>query len=133
MLKAMFISSRTPEGIPNRCPICGADVRIEPSKPSGDAPCPQCGALLWFRNGSVQTKRGISAVSTFVLGLTAMVAIVVGIASIIVVFVSYMGWTGGLGRTEISIIVVLGILLFGRKLPETGRCIGELVVRRSSR
>ena len=62
-----------------------------------------------------------------------MVAIVAGIASIIVVFVSYLGWTGGLGRTEISIIVVLGILLFGRKLPEMGRSFGELVVRRSSR
>lgn len=44
----MNISSRTPEGEPNRCPVCGKAVRIEPSRPPGDAPCPHCGHLLWF-------------------------------------------------------------------------------------
>jgi acyl carrier protein len=44
----MTISSRTPEGSPNRCPVCGADVVLEPSQPFGDAPCPSCGHLLWF-------------------------------------------------------------------------------------
>lgn len=44
----MTISSRTPEGAPNRCPVCGASIRIEPSFPPGDAPCPNCGSLLWF-------------------------------------------------------------------------------------
>ena len=44
----MIISSRTPEGEPNHCPLCGADVRIEPSVLFGDAPCPNCGHLLWF-------------------------------------------------------------------------------------
>ena len=42
------ISSRTPEGEPNRCPLCGADFDLEPSQPSGDAPCPGCGQLLWW-------------------------------------------------------------------------------------
>jgi acyl carrier protein len=42
------ISSRTPEGRPGRCPICEAVVCIEPSGLTGDAPCPQCGQLLWF-------------------------------------------------------------------------------------
>lgn len=41
-------SSRTPEGEPNHCPVCGKEVRIEPSRPPGDAPCPHCGHLLWF-------------------------------------------------------------------------------------
>jgi hypothetical protein len=45
---AMPISSRTPEGSPNQCPLCGNAVRIEPSQPFGDAPCPSCGTLLWF-------------------------------------------------------------------------------------
>jgi acyl carrier protein len=45
----MTISSRTPEGSPNHCPLCGAYVRIEPSPTTGDAPCPACGNLLWFR------------------------------------------------------------------------------------
>jgi anti-anti-sigma factor len=44
----MTISSRTPEGTPNRCPVCGSDLKIEPSIPPGDAPCPSCGHLLWF-------------------------------------------------------------------------------------
>jgi hypothetical protein len=55
-----MISSRTPEGEPNRCPVCGRLVTIEPSRPPldapdgspnhgpADAPCPACGHLLWF-------------------------------------------------------------------------------------
>jgi len=41
-------SSRTPEGEPNRCHVCGHDITIEPSTPPGDAPCPHCNSLLWF-------------------------------------------------------------------------------------
>lgn len=48
----MTISSRTPEGWRNHCPICAADVCIEPSIPVGDAPCPKCGHLLWFVDGA---------------------------------------------------------------------------------
>jgi acyl carrier protein len=44
----MTIASRTPEGLPNRCPICGATSFVEPSIPPGDAPCPRCGHLLWW-------------------------------------------------------------------------------------
>ena len=44
----MVISSRTPEGQPNHCPMCGSYLTIEPSNPAGEAPCPQCGNLLWF-------------------------------------------------------------------------------------
>lgn len=41
------ISSRTPEGFPSRCPLCGARTRLEFSDRTGDAPCPSCGHLLW--------------------------------------------------------------------------------------
>lgn len=41
-------SSRTPEGEPNKCPICENANNIEPSGTHGDAPCPCCGHLLWF-------------------------------------------------------------------------------------
>jgi anti-anti-sigma factor len=44
----MVISSRTPEGSANLCPVCGSEIKIEPSNPGGDAPCPNCGHLLWF-------------------------------------------------------------------------------------
>jgi predicted RNA-binding Zn-ribbon protein involved in translation (DUF1610 family) len=46
----MSVASRTPEGLPNRCPLCGAEVIIPPSVPAGDAPCPKCGHLIWFDN-----------------------------------------------------------------------------------
>lgn len=42
------ISSRTPEGPLNSCPICGTHCRIEPSPETMDATCPRCGSLLWF-------------------------------------------------------------------------------------
>jgi hypothetical protein len=45
-------ATRTPEGEPNRCPICGHALVIEPSRPPGDAPCPNCGCLLWFDHNS---------------------------------------------------------------------------------
>ncbi len=48
-----IISSRTPEGEPYYCSVCGADNRIEPSRPPGDVPCPSCGHLYWFRRGPV--------------------------------------------------------------------------------
>ncbi|MDR3633205.1 MAG: STAS domain-containing protein [Isosphaeraceae bacterium] len=44
----MTISSRTPDGQPNHCSVCGFDLEIDPSLPSNDAPCPRCGHLLWF-------------------------------------------------------------------------------------
>lgn len=52
----MVISSRTPEGSPNRCPVCNNAVYIESSKPFGDAPCPNCGTLLWFLQSPAQTR-----------------------------------------------------------------------------
>jgi acyl carrier protein len=42
------VSSRTPEGAPNHCPVCDKPICIAPSHPPGDAPCPNCGTLLWF-------------------------------------------------------------------------------------
>jgi hypothetical protein len=44
----MKISSRTPEGTPNHCAVCKKPIHIDPSLPFGDAPCPNCGCLLWF-------------------------------------------------------------------------------------
>jgi acyl carrier protein len=50
-----IISSRTPDGSDNDCPVCGAHARITPSQPGGDAPCPNCGSLLWFFSNSGET------------------------------------------------------------------------------
>jgi hypothetical protein len=42
----MAISSRTPEGAPHRCPICGEVANLEPSYPGGDSVCPACANIL---------------------------------------------------------------------------------------
>ena len=55
----MPISSRTPEGESNRCPVCDKDTHTDPATvPTRDAPCPHCGHLLWF--GEPQDPQTIS-------------------------------------------------------------------------
>ena len=44
----MSVSSRTPEGSPHKCPLCGAISNLEPAFPGGDAVCPACGQLVWW-------------------------------------------------------------------------------------
>jgi acyl carrier protein len=46
--QAMIVSSRTPEGFPTHCPLCGAATNLEFSKATGDATCPNCGHLIWI-------------------------------------------------------------------------------------
>ena len=53
----MIISSRTPEGLPNRCSLCGKTVCVEPSDPTLDGPCPHCGQLLWWSDFSLRSVR----------------------------------------------------------------------------
>ena len=55
-VNAMTISSRTPEGQPSKCVLCGARADIEFSTTGGDAPCPSCGHLLW---ASAQVSQAI--------------------------------------------------------------------------
>jgi acyl carrier protein len=60
---AATVSSRTPEGEPQLCPVCGALICIEPSTPSSDGPCPSCGVLLWF----LRTSTGVRLYETNVI------------------------------------------------------------------
>ena len=55
----MAISSRTPEGEPHRCTICGELAYTEPSQPLGDSVCPRCGALLIRFHESFTDQLGI--------------------------------------------------------------------------
>ena len=54
----MFISSRTPEGQPNKCPICGHQLRLEPSL-QRDGTCPRCSCLMWFSESQSLSKGSI--------------------------------------------------------------------------
>lgn len=40
-------ASRTPEGTPNHCTICGNQMVMEHTDPPGDVVCPRCGCHLW--------------------------------------------------------------------------------------
>lgn len=40
------VSSRTPEGSPGHCVLCGREVCVEFSNPGDDATCPHCGNLI---------------------------------------------------------------------------------------
>jgi len=51
----MTIASRTPEGQPFRCPVCGEDTDIEPAL-AGEACCPACGELLWWFRDRVDAR-----------------------------------------------------------------------------
>jgi PTS system fructose-specific IIA component/PTS system nitrogen regulatory IIA component len=66
----MCPSLRTPEGRPTRCPICGHEVRLDPTNPPGDAPCPRCGHLLWF--DSAGKSPSISFEQEFLRGAAAI-------------------------------------------------------------
>jgi hypothetical protein len=55
-------SSRTPEGSPVHCPLCGAESRIEISNPPGDAVCPSCGCHLWALDVPAQRNAHASLV-----------------------------------------------------------------------
>ena len=45
----MVISSRTPEGRPSHCPVCGSDLRIEPSPIRPEMRhVPDAGICFWF-------------------------------------------------------------------------------------
>src|SRR5262245_24857338 len=131
----MSISSRTPEGTPHRCPVCGANVRIEPSHPGNDAPCPQCGNLLLFDHGAPRVGPGSDARS-MVVQCIAMIALAVLPA---VVAAACLWWFAGpvgvlgLGSTEVFIIIFIGILLFGRRLPEFGQYLGRRMVGENGR
>lgn len=52
--------SRTPEGEPAKCPVCGNVVSVEPSRPHGDAPCPNCGSLLWLNELTPQVAEQLA-------------------------------------------------------------------------
>jgi hypothetical protein len=126
----MTISSRTPEGAPQRCPICGNESRLELSTVSADAPCPSCGCLLWLkRPRAAPHARWQSALK----GLAKVAAVVVLIALLAWVAAALAKSTQphGLGRPELAVLGIIGVVLFGRKLPEAARRLGQQVASRN--
>lgn len=61
----MTPSSRTPEGSPHCCNVCGKSVVLDDASPIRDATCPYCGSLIWLarsnRAGDVRGRIRILA------------------------------------------------------------------------
>jgi hypothetical protein len=109
------ISSRTPEGVPNRCPLCGKELRIEPSRPTGDAPCPNCGQLLWFEPSSkVVSPRPRGSSLVYVAPVFAVVLVLLIVR---------------LDLTEYLILASFALLLFGRILQTIGQWLGSRLAK----
>jgi hypothetical protein len=45
-----------PDGLRAECPICRKLVYVNPSEPFGDAPCPNCGTLLFVAAAHRQVR-----------------------------------------------------------------------------
>lgn len=114
----MIVSSRTPEGWPGRCPVCGRSLRVEPSVSTHDATCPNCGSLVWL---SPSAKRGPAR-------LAIRLFAVLGLATVVWAVLLVAIWSR-LGGPEIVVIAVLIFLLFAPKLARFCRWL----VRRSSK
>ena len=57
--RRMRASSRTPDGLPIRCSICGAKSTVLVSAPPGDTVCPVCGSHLWVpRRAFLRQRHG---------------------------------------------------------------------------
>ncbi len=111
-----MISSRTPEGIPGRCPVCGRRVQVEPSSyPTPDACCPSCGSLLRARKPGTSAFGQPSAQGM----LAAITAVAVGVAWI-------MGPRLGLYLADQMVLTLFWLVLFG---PGSGRVCGWLAIR----
>lgn len=102
----MTISTRTPEGWPGRCSVCGRPLRVEPSPATLDATCPHCGSLVWLSR----------PVERCFAGLVVRLLAALGLAIVVWAMLAVAVWTR-LGTAEIVSIAVLAVLLFGVRLP----------------
>ena len=52
----MTISTRTPEGDPLKCVVCGKEHLVLSSNPSGDSVCPTCGSHSWILSKKTEAQ-----------------------------------------------------------------------------
>ena len=53
---SMIISTRTPEGDPLKCVVCGNEHLVLSSHPLGDSVCPTCGSHSWIATKKLEKK-----------------------------------------------------------------------------
>ena len=106
----MTISSRTREGYPNRCPVCGQEVTIEPSRPSGDSPCPNCGHLLSLEQGRSVPDAVATALRRRILKAGVVLLLITLILAL------FLFGAPRLSKVELTVILALAAVLFGPRL-----------------
>jgi hypothetical protein len=130
----MTISSRTPEGEPQRCSVCGHEAPIELSAVSADALCPQCGSLLWLKQRRLPRRslgkrlrvaRAITKVTISILLL--LIAICLLATAMWLIAHPHFG-PRGVNLVDISILGIIGLVLFNRQIYNTACALGEWVV-----
>jgi uncharacterized paraquat-inducible protein A len=115
----MTISTRTPEGWPTRCPVCGKAVCVEPSRPMLDATCPHCGTLLWLAN-----KKRTSPLYAVAMSLGA------GVLAVLVIFaIGRLIFRHSPSSTTLTLAIV-GVLIFSKRLPELAVQLGNWMTSR---
>jgi len=97
----MTVSTRTPEGWSGRCTTCGNKLRVEPSATGHDATCPRCGALVWLHPPVPVAAR--------IARFGCLAALVLSVAGGVLI-----GWSVELGRIDLAMLGLLGVLLFSR-------------------
>jgi hypothetical protein len=87
--------------------------------------------LLWFDqiSQSLQVKKcpHRPLIQKTILLFLTEVAIGLGMVLLLWIFSDEL-WPLGLGPMEVAIICLLSFLIFGRSLPEMGRCVGYWLV-----
>src|SRR6266478_5481635 len=98
----MPISSRTPKGLPNRCPVCGEEVIGLPSQFVGRALCLACGSWLSFKGDPSPPTLSDSVWLPVSVGCAAIAAVMVSLITTIGIGCFYFGWADryGFGPTE---------------------------------
>lgn len=117
---------RTPEGEPYRCPMCARVVRIEPSWPSDDLICPFCGTLLW---PTIRKRASIERAYRWKLHLGVLVVAAIGLLALAWVqfAMPFGGCVYGYGPAELVVLLMVGLLLFGRTLSTVCRKLGKWI------
>lgn len=102
----MTPSSRTPEGSPNRCGVCGKTAAIDDATPIRDATCPFCGSLIWLAP-SERTAHKRNAPEVIVISADEVALLIKAIATLNEVAV------GSLSRI-VSAVGALGGVIWSR-------------------
>jgi hypothetical protein len=123
----MIPASRTPEGEPLRCPLCGSSVCMEVSITSKDATCPNCGTLLWQDVGRRYPSKWTTRLIPWML-----VALAVAAIASFAVLLAFEFALWGLGAPETLVLLTVSVLLFCRKIREVFRYLGNIIGSRFS-